>query len=59
MQGKLSLYKGQVVSYCEQDHVVLDIDYKKRMVLIGIPEADNISRQKKKVSWEAIQKQTT
>ena len=48
--------KGDIVRYNDQDYVVLDVNYKKKEIHIGIPDKDNISKQR---IWLNIKKVTT
>lgn len=50
--------KGEVVVYDGIEHIIIDIDYNTRMVTIGIPDPDNITRNKLTVNWRKIKYQS-
>lgn len=51
-------HKGEVIIHNGIEMIVLNIDYKTRRLQIGIPDSDNITRQKSWVAWELVKKQS-
>ena len=49
--------KGEVVVYEDKEHIIIDIDYDTKQVTIGIPDPDNITRDKLVVNWRKIKYQ--
>jgi len=49
--------KGEIVINNEQEYIILDINFKTKMVEIGIPDADNITRNRRWVSITEVTEQ--
>ena len=49
--------KGEVVVYENTECIIIDIDYDTRMVTIGIPDSDNVTRTKMTVNCHKIKYQ--
>lgn len=50
--------KGEVVVHDDIEYIIIDINYDTRMVTIGIPDPDNITRTKLTMNWRKIKYQS-
>ena len=49
--------QGHIVVYENNEYIILNVDYSTRILTIGIPDADNVTRNRLTVNWRKVKHQ--